>query len=88
MGDHHPAEYFAESILNPNAVTVTEPGYTGADGLSIMPDYRESLSAADLIDLVAYLKSLQGALDQGGSGEQHKQQEHPVPPEGGHRSKH
>jgi hypothetical protein len=48
----------------------------------------ESLSAADLIDLVAYLKSLQGALDQGGSGEQHKQQKHPVPPEGGHRSKH
>jgi mono/diheme cytochrome c family protein len=88
MGDRHPAEYFAESILNPNAVITTEPGYTGADGLSIMPDYRDSLSAADLIDLVAYLKSLQGGHDHGGSGAKRKQHKHPMPPEGGHRSKH
>lgn len=60
MGAHHPAEYFAESILNPNAVIVTEPGYTDTAGLSIMPDYRESLTVAELIDLVAYLKSLGG----------------------------
>lgn len=60
MGAYHPAEYFAESILNPNAVIVMGPGYTGPDGLSIMPDYRESLMVAELIDLVAYLKSLQG----------------------------
>jgi mono/diheme cytochrome c family protein len=59
MGSHHPAEYFAESILNPNAVIVTGPGYTGPDGLSIMPDYRESLTVAELVDLVAFLKSLQ-----------------------------
>jgi Cytochrome c len=58
MGGHHPSEYFAESILNPNAVIVTGPGYTGPDGLSVMPDYRESLTASDLVDLVAYLKSL------------------------------
>jgi hypothetical protein len=61
MGAHHPAEYFAESILNPNAVIVTGPGYTGPDGLSIMPDYRDSLTAGELIDLVAYLKGLAGA---------------------------
>src|SRR5262249_34366437 len=60
MGAHHPAEYFAESILNPNAVIVTGPGYTDAQGLSIMPNYRESLTVAELIDLVAYLKSLGG----------------------------
>jgi len=60
MGAHHPAEYFAESILNPNAVIVTGPGYTGPDGLSIMPDYRESLKVSELIDLVAYLTSLTG----------------------------
>jgi hypothetical protein len=60
MGAHHPAEYLAESILNPNAVVVTAPGYTDAAGLSIMPDYRESLTVAALIDLVAYLKSLGG----------------------------
>jgi hypothetical protein len=60
MGDHHPTEYFAESILNPHAVIVTGPGYTDAAGMSIMPDYRDSLSVAELIDLVAYLKALKG----------------------------
>lgn len=58
MGRHHPAEYFAESLLNPNAVIVTGPGHTGDDGLSIMPDYRDSLTLAEAIDLVAYIRSL------------------------------
>ena len=60
MGGHHPAEYFAESIVNPNAVIVTGPGHTGADGLSIMPDFRDSLTLAETIDLVAYIRSLTG----------------------------
>ena len=59
MGAHHPAAYFAESILNPNAVIITEKGYTGPDGLSRMPEYNSSLTIAQLIDLVAYLKGLQ-----------------------------
>lgn len=58
MGAYHPAEYFAESIMNPNSVIVIGPGYTGRDGLSIMPDYSRSLTVRELIDLVAYLKSL------------------------------
>ena len=58
MGEHHPAGYLAESILNPNAVIVKGPGYIGPDGRSTMPDYRDALSVADLIDLVAYLRSL------------------------------
>jgi mono/diheme cytochrome c family protein len=58
MGAHHPAEYFGESILSPNAVIVTGPGHTGPDGLSVMPDYRAALTVAELIDLVAYLKAL------------------------------
>src|SRR5262245_5994835 len=58
MGNMHPAEYFAESILNPNAVIVTAPGFTGPDGLSIMPDFRDSLTLAETIDLVAYIRSL------------------------------
>jgi putative copper export protein/mono/diheme cytochrome c family protein len=58
MSAHHPAGYLVESILNPNAVIVEGPGYTGADGRSRMPDYRDTLSVADLIDLVAYLRSL------------------------------
>jgi cytochrome c2 len=58
VGRHHPAGYILESILNPNAVVVKGAGYTGADGRSIMPDYRGQLSVSELIDLVAYLKSL------------------------------
>jgi hypothetical protein len=60
MGGHHPAEYFAESILSPNAVIVTGPGHTGPDGRSIMPDFRDSLTLAEAIDLVAYIRSLTG----------------------------
>ncbi len=60
MGGHHPVEYFAESLLNPNAIIVTGPGYTDADGMSVMPDYRDTLTVAELIDLVAYLQSLKG----------------------------
>lgn len=58
MGARHPAEYFAESILNPNRVIVQGPGYTGADGLSKMPSYADSMTLKQLVDLVAYLKSL------------------------------
>lgn len=58
IGRPHPAEYLAETILNPNRVIIEGPGYTGPDGLSKMPDYTESMTLAKLIDLVAYLKSL------------------------------
>jgi mono/diheme cytochrome c family protein len=67
-GNHHPAEYFAEAILNPNAVIITEPGYTGEDGLSIMPSYADLLTLQEWIDLVAYLKSLNGGSPQPGEG--------------------
>ena len=60
MGGNHPAEYFAESIINPNAVIVLGPGHTGPDGLSIMPDFRDSLTLAETIDLVAFIRSLGG----------------------------
>ena len=60
VGRHHPAGYLFESVINPNAVIVEAPGYTGRDGRSIMPDYRDNLSTRDLIDLIAYLKSLGG----------------------------
>ena len=58
VGRHHPSGYILESILNPNAVIVQGPGYTGPDGKSIMPDVFGQLSVGDLVDLVAYLKSL------------------------------
>jgi mono/diheme cytochrome c family protein len=60
MGGQHPAGYMAESILNPNAVIVDGPGYTGSDGLSTMPDYRDALRVAELLDLVAYLEAQGG----------------------------
>jgi len=59
MGSHHPAEYFAESILNPNAVIVDGPGYVGPDGRSVMPAYPE-MTTRQLADLVAYLQGLTG----------------------------
>jgi uncharacterized protein involved in high-affinity Fe2+ transport/mono/diheme cytochrome c family protein len=58
VGSHHPAEYLAQSVLDPNAVIVTAPGHTGPDGRSIMPDFTDVLTARELIDLVAFLKSL------------------------------
>ena len=60
VGRHHPAGYLMESVINPNAVVVEAPGYTGPDGRSTMPDYRDSLSTRELIDLVAYLTTLGG----------------------------
>jgi mono/diheme cytochrome c family protein len=62
MGPHHPAEYFAESIMNPNRVIVQGAGYTGADGLSKMPSYGDTLTVQQLVDVVAYLKSLKGGM--------------------------
>jgi putative copper export protein len=58
VGEHHPAAYILESILNPDAVIVQAPGYTTPEGRSIMPDYRGQLSVGELIDLVAYVQGL------------------------------
>ncbi len=57
MGSHHPAEYFAESILNPNAVLVDGPSYIGPDNRSVMLAYPD-MTLAQLANLVAYLQSL------------------------------
>ena len=58
MGPLHPAEYFAEAILNPNAVLTEGPGFLGPDGKSRMPSYTDSMTLQQLIDLVAYLRTL------------------------------
>jgi mono/diheme cytochrome c family protein len=68
MGSHHPAEYFAESIVNPNRVIVQGTGYTGSDGLSKMPDYGDVMTVRQLVDLVAYLKSLKGEMSHHAGG--------------------
>jgi mono/diheme cytochrome c family protein len=62
MGSHHPPGYFAESIVNPDAVLVDGPGYIGPDGHSIMPMYPD-LTVGELADLVAYLGSLTSGVE-------------------------
>lgn len=74
MGSHHPTEYFAESIINPNRVIVEGTGYTGADGLSKMPGYGDTMTVQQLVDVVAYLKSLKGGM----SGMQHHGDKKPM----------
>jgi mono/diheme cytochrome c family protein len=72
MGSHHPAEYFAESIINPNRVIVEGIGYTGPDGLSTMPSYADTMTLKQLVDVVAYLKSLtSGEMAHGGEHMSH-----------------
>ncbi len=58
VGAHHPAGYLLESILNPNAVIVGGPGYTTADGRSVMPEVGKSASVEDVVDLVTFLSGL------------------------------
>jgi len=57
MGSHHPPTYFAESIVNPDAVIVDGPDHVAGDGHSRMPTYPD-LTLVQLVDLVAYLSSL------------------------------
>jgi mono/diheme cytochrome c family protein len=59
MGPLHKGEYFAEAIINPNAVIQKGQGYEAADGASKMPSYNDLVTVQEVIDLVAYLKSLQ-----------------------------
>lgn len=63
VGAHHPAGYLLESIINPNAVVVEGPGYTTADGRSVMPDVAKRASVEDVSDLVAFLRSLPAGPD-------------------------
>jgi mono/diheme cytochrome c family protein len=63
MAGIHPPEFFAESIINPNAVIDPDAkklGYVGEDGKSKMPDYNSVLTAKQVADLAAYIASLKG----------------------------
>jgi len=63
MAGMHPVEFFAESVMNPNAVIdpdAKEKGYLGDDGKSKMPDYSDSLTVKQIVDVAAYLVSLKG----------------------------
>jgi len=57
MGPLHPLEYFAESIINPNAVVAEED--RGLDGKSPMSqDHLEKMTLREFIDLTSYIASL------------------------------
>jgi mono/diheme cytochrome c family protein len=58
MGPLHNAAYFAEAIINPNAVIEPGKGYEAADGSSKMPSYNEFITVQEVVDLVAYLQGL------------------------------
>lgn len=57
MAAHHDAEFFAEAIVNPNAL-VDEPRWRAADGTSKMPSFNDVMTVQELVDLVTFLKSL------------------------------
>jgi Cu/Ag efflux protein CusF len=56
MGPGHPVEFFAESIINPNAVV--PKAYQRSDGTSPMRDFTEEMTLRELIDVSAYIGSL------------------------------
>jgi Cu/Ag efflux protein CusF len=56
MGPEHPIEFFAESIINPNAVV--PKAYQKPDGTSPMRDFTERMTLRELIDVSAYIASL------------------------------
>jgi cytochrome c553 len=58
MGPLHDALYFVEAIVNPSATIESGQGYAAADGSSKMPSYHDSMTVQELIDLVAFLRSL------------------------------
>jgi Cu/Ag efflux protein CusF len=56
MGPMHPVEFFAESIIHPNAVV--PKNYRDARGKSPMTDFTEKMTVRELIDVSAYIASL------------------------------
>jgi Cu/Ag efflux protein CusF len=56
MGPMHPAEFFAESIMNPSAVV--PKAYRLGNGESPMTDFTAKMTVKELIDVAAYVASL------------------------------
>ena len=56
MSGLHPVEFFAESIMNPNAVVPKSYGDT--DGTSPMTNFAAKMTVQELIDVSAYVASL------------------------------
>jgi cytochrome c1 len=65
MAAHHDEEFFAEAILNPNVI-IDEPRWRAVDGTSKMPSFNDVMTVQELVDLVAFLKSLAPPAATGG----------------------
>lgn len=50
--------YLFESIVSPTAINVTGEGFLDEEGLSIMPEFHDTMTLRQLADVVAYLSSL------------------------------
>jgi mono/diheme cytochrome c family protein len=70
MGSLHEPEYFAEAIINPNAVIERGKGYEAPDGSSKMPYFNDAVTVQEVVDLVAYLRSLRPPAGGPATGEQ------------------
>jgi Cu/Ag efflux protein CusF/cytochrome c553 len=57
MGPMHPLEFFAESIIHPNA-EIGGKRYRSPDGTSKMPSFNEDMTVQELINLSSYISSL------------------------------
>jgi mono/diheme cytochrome c family protein len=58
MAGHHSPGFIAESIMNPSVWIDKGRGYAGPDGSSKMPSFADSMTVQELVDLVAFLRSL------------------------------
>jgi Cu/Ag efflux protein CusF len=56
MGPMHPVEFFAESIINPDAVVPKT--YRDSEGKSPMTNFAEKMTVQELINVSAYVASL------------------------------
>ncbi|MGH7393308.1 MAG: c-type cytochrome [Candidatus Rokuibacteriota bacterium] len=71
MAPLHAAEFFAEGVINPAAAIEKGKGYEAADGSSKMPEFNDVMAVKELIDLVAYLRSLKPGAGAGGGHRGH-----------------
>jgi len=71
MAPLHEPEFFAEAVIHPSAVIDKGKGYQAADGSSKMPEFNDAITVRELIDLVAYLRSLKAAAGAGGGHQGH-----------------
>lgn len=68
MGPLHEVEYFVEAVVNPSATIDKGKGYEAPDGSSKMPSFNDAMTVQELVDLVAFLKSLQPPTSSMGGG--------------------